>query len=44
VLLPDQLVEIPRSHPHRQWRIGSYRFNRPVFTRVKQLVAHYGRV
>jgi hypothetical protein len=40
VLLPHQLIEIPRPHPHRQRRIGGYDLSWPVFTRVEQLVAH----
>jgi hypothetical protein len=38
MLLPDQLVESSRTHPHRQRRIGSYGFSRAFLVAPKQAV------
>ncbi len=42
VLLPNQLIEIPRPHPNRQRRIGSYLIQAGVFVAFEQPVGHCG--
>jgi hypothetical protein len=40
VLLPDQLVERPRPHPHGQGRIGWNRRPRALFAAFEQAICH----
>ena len=40
MLLPDQLVQAPRPHSHRQGSIGSFHPNRAGFLAVEQAIGH----
>ena len=42
MLLPHQLIETPRPHPHRQRRVASRNLSLSGHTRVKQSIGHCG--
>jgi hypothetical protein len=42
MLLPDQLIQRPRPHPHGQRSIGSFHASRAGLFALEQAVGHRG--